>query len=404
MSLKDFCLILKLSKLIYIKQNNDLEMKLKDNSFLEAIFVLTGTIIGAGVLGIPKVISEVGAFVGCGYIIIIGLIIMMLNLCVGEIALRTKKRHELTGYAEKYLGKKAKSIMYFSMMFGVYGALVAYLIGIGKSIEAIIGGNFFLYSVIIFFVYSLLIYTGLKAIKRSELVFGILMFTFISLTCIFSLKHINLVNLLVSNFKWSNILLPYGTIFFAFIGSSAIPEIREILRKNEKKLKKAIILGSLIPLITYLIFALIVIGVTGLETTNIATIGLGNNIGSYMILLGNMFAIFSMTTSFLGLGLALKWVYECDYNLGSFKSSLLTCVVPLILFVGLYLFDKLDFLKVINITGAVTGGIEGFMIVLIYNAVKKKSERKPEYSMPHSKILGYTLMGLFILGIVYQFF
>ena len=72
--------------------------------------------------------------------------------------------------------------------------------------------------------------------------------------------------------------------------------------------------------IAYLLFALVVVGATGINTTQIATIGLGLLIGKHMILFGNLFAIFAMGTSFLTLGLALKEMYAYDYNLSNFKS------------------------------------------------------------------------------------
>ena len=63
--------------------------------------------------------------------------LLLVNLMAGEIVLRTKKQHQLTGYAEKYLGKWGKRLMMFSMAFSIYGALTAYLIGEGEVLKAI---------------------------------------------------------------------------------------------------------------------------------------------------------------------------------------------------------------------------------------------------------------------------
>ncbi len=69
-----------------------------------AVTTLIGTIIGAGVLGIPYVIAKSGFLYGSILIIAIGLAFLVLNLFVGEIVLRTKGQYQLTGYMEKYLG------------------------------------------------------------------------------------------------------------------------------------------------------------------------------------------------------------------------------------------------------------------------------------------------------------
>ena len=122
-----------------------------------------------------------------------------------------------------------------------------------------------------------------------------------------------------------------------------------------------------------------------------------------MSFIANLFAVLAMATSFLALGLALKWVFQYDYKLKHNLSTFLTCSVPLILFLVLYLLNRLDFIKTIGLTGAIAGGIDGLLIVLIFNKVKKLGERKPEYVIRRYKILNYILIAMFIFGIIYQF-
>jgi len=54
----------------------------------EAVFMITGMTIGAGILGLPYVVSQVGLIIGLIYIVVLGLVVMMLNLIIGEIAVR----------------------------------------------------------------------------------------------------------------------------------------------------------------------------------------------------------------------------------------------------------------------------------------------------------------------------
>ena len=85
--------------------------------------------------------------------------------------------------------------------------------------------------------------------------------------------------------------------------------------KNPKRLKKAIIIGTLIPIFLYLLFAFAVIAALGINTTEIATIGLGKFFGEIMVIFGNLFAVFAMTTGFFALGLGLKQMYNYDYKI-----------------------------------------------------------------------------------------
>lgn len=371
---------------------------MKQEGYFEAIAVLVGTVIGAGVLGIPYVVAKAGFITGAIMIAVIGLAILMTNLCLGEVILRTPGNHQLTGYAEKYLGKTGKKLMTFTMIFGIYGALIAYIIGEGEALSAIFGAPPIYFSLMFFAFMAFVIFVGLKMIKRLELVLSFIVLSIVLIISAFSFNRIDIANLMTFNIR--NVFIPYGVILFAFLGAAAVPEMKEVLVKQRKKLKKAIIIGSIIPFVAYLIFALVVVGATGLNTTQIATIGLGNLIGDYMIIFGNLFAIFAMGTSFLTLGLALKEMYDYDYNLSKTKAWLLTCFVPL----GLFLAGIKSFIATIGVTGSIAGGIEGILIITMFWKAKKLGKRKPEYTLNKTKIVGTLLITVFVLGIIYTIY
>ena len=106
-----------------------------------ALATLIGTMIGAGILGIPYVVMKSGFAIGLIHIFVIAFLIMITMLYLGEIALRTNHSFQLTGYAEKYLGKKGKLLMIAATVIGVYSALIAYLIGQGESLSHLIHGS-----------------------------------------------------------------------------------------------------------------------------------------------------------------------------------------------------------------------------------------------------------------------
>jgi tyrosine-specific transport protein len=365
---------------------------------LRATALLTGTVIGAGVLGIPYAIAKSGFLTGLLMIVIIGLAMLILNLFFGEVVLRTTGNHQLPGYAEKYLGKWGKHIAMFSLLFGIYGALIAYLIGEGQALSAIFGLNPLIFSLIFFTLVSIIVFKGLKAISKSEIYFLaiVLLLVLVISTITISSAKFNLANLVTFNIY--SILIPFGVILFAFRGLEAVPEMREYLIRDKKKLKKAILLGSLIPLVAYIIFAFATLGVTGLNTTEIVTTGLGESFGGGMIILGSLFAIFAMLTSFLTLALAMKEIFMFDYKLSSNKSWALTMFIPLIIFLS----GATSFIKVIGITGALAGGTEGILIVLMYWKAKKHGNRIPEFKLGKLHLIGLLIILLFIIGISYQ--
>ena len=362
---------------------------------LQSIAIITGSIIGAGILGLPFVFMQAGMWTGLLVLILLGIATLTVNLYVGEITLRTKEVHELVGYCQKYLGKHAKELMTIAMGVGIVGALVAYIIGVGEALGAIFSRDPFLFSVIYFLIMSAIIFYGIKSVSNSELVLGAIMFIFMILMLLFSIKHVNTSHLY--GFDIWKFFVPYGVILFSLIGASSIPEARVILMKNKKDLRKSIIIGSLIPIVFYGLFAVIILGVTGASTTEIATIGLGNFIGKHMILLGNLFAVFSMSTSFLALGLALKWVLKLDYGFSDFTSWGITCITPFIIF----LLGITSFIQAMWLVGSLMGGLEGILLILTFRAAKKKSERKPEYSLNYHGLLGWLLILVYAFGILY---
>lgn len=372
-----------------------------DKTFLKAIALLIGTIIGAGVLGLPYVFYKAGFWTGFLVIVVIGAALLLLHLYLGEITLRTKGRHQLTGYAEKYLGKWGKRIMTFSMLFGITGALVAYILGEGAALHALLGfGNSTMYSLIFFAIMAFFLFKGLKLIGESELWLNIVMIGVILVICIVSFFYMDFQN--IKTFDVKNFFIPYGIIIFAAIGTPAIPEAKEVLIKQRKMLKKTIIIGSLIPLALYLIFSFIIVGVVGsnFESFNpeqrIASVALGLIIGEKMNIFANLFAVVSMATSFLALGLALKWVFQFDYKMKQIYAWSLTCVIPL----AIALSGTTTFIKTLGLVGAVMGGLDSILIILMHKNAKKYGDREPEYSVTDHPLIGIILISIFVAGMV----
>lgn len=370
------------------------------SSYAKGVAILIGTIIGAGVLAIPYTVYKAGFWTGIIMILGLGIALVMLHLYLGEVALRTKQKHQLTGYAEKYLGGWGKKIMFASMLVGNYGALTAYIIGSGATLKSIFGGQEVLYSLMLFTILSVIVYKGLKAVGKSEFYMQavvILILVGMSVYALFFAKAENM-----TGFSFTKMFIPYGTIFFAFIGTSAIPEVREMLRREAKLMKKAILVGSIVPIVIYALFAIAVVAAVGPsfdglhENERIATVALGEILGEKINILGNLLATFTMTTSFLTIGLAMMWVYQYDFRIRKQTAWAITVFFPLVLALS----GMTSFIKTIGVVGAVAGGIEGILIVMMHKRAKKLGERKPEYSIKHYPILSYMLIALFVLGII----
>ena len=371
---------------------------MKDKTSLLAYASLIGTIIGAGVFGIPYVMSRSGILISLFYFLILGGVSLFLHLAFGEIVLRTKEKHRLIGYAQKYLGKKAKILITFSTLFGTIGALLAYIILGGDFLKIIfpVPLSTFQLSLILWAILSFFVLLGIKSIGWLEFFMNIGFLIAIFLVFLFSLPKIKISNFILADFK--NSVLPYGVILFSLIGWNAIPEIEGFL-KNKKNLKKVIVKAILICIIFYFLFGMIISGVTGRNTTPEAFRGLVGILGTKIMILGGIFGLLAVSSSFLILASYLKNALIFDYNFSYFPAFLVACFSPLILF----LMGIREFISVVAVVGSLVGLVEGIVITFIYKRAKKSGDRTPEYSLKIPTPLIYLAIIILSLGTITHF-
>ncbi|MFA6104986.1 MAG: aromatic amino acid transport family protein [Patescibacteria group bacterium] len=369
----------------------------------EAVFMITGMTIGAGVLAIPYAVAQVGLLTGIAYIAALGLIIMFLNLMIGEIASRTKEPMQLAGFAGKYLGSWAKYFLSFIFLFSAFGTLLVYVIGEGTSLAAVFGGSPTLWSVVFWSVGSFLIWGGLKRIKSIDKLFGIIIMGIITGLSLYLLPRFNFAEL--SYFDGSQIFFPLGVILFALHASPAISEAHALLPNRARDFRRALILGTIIPILLYIIFTIAVVGFTGAETSEIATIGLGVALGPFIGVMANVFAVLAMSTGFIGLGTALRETLSWDLKVPDKGSLFLVVSVPLILF----LFGIRSFISVLDVVGTVGIAFEGIIMGWVYLRARKGSDALPEsYLSPrHPLLISFPVIAFFgslLLFSFYRFF
>lgn len=372
---------------------------MKRNSHWYTIATIVGTTVGVGMFGIPIVFAKAGFGIGVLFLAILTAIVILLNLMYGEVVLRTQARHQLIGYAEKYLGPVSKRFLLFTLVFSVYGALLAYVIISGTFLSNFFSFYFYVspttLSYIFFILASLMILAGLRAVAWFDL--GMLVFfcVVVASIMIFGVRHINLHNYILWGKEYW--FLPFGVIFFALSGASAIPLAREIITGNEMRFKKSIILGTLIPAVLYLILTFFVVGVSGETTSPDAISGLSSSLGEKIVFLGSIFGFLAVSTSFLGMGVSLKESFQYDFKLKKSTAWLLVILPPLLLF---YL-GMNNFIDVIGVVGGVALSLEGIFLLFLYLKAKKLGDREPEYSLSVPRAAIYLLVVVFAFAIVY---
>ena len=379
-----------------------MHLPLTDKKFLHATAVLIGTMVGVGIFGIPFSFAKAGFWIGFGFLLLTGAMTVIFNLLFAEVVLRTEGKHQLVGYTDIYLGPFFKRVVLLTNLVGIYGALLAYIIIAGEFLKNIFSQFFYLsplsYNVIFFFAASVLLPFGFRTIAWVEFFLTALFIGVVFIIFGAGAPQIQLANLATGeSFFW---FLPYGVLLFAFAGLTSIPIQREVLRGQEHQFKSSILLAVTLVGALYLLFAFTVVGVSGEVTTPDALSGLFEFLGEKVILLGSLFGVLAITTSYLMLGTALRDIFRLDYSIRRIPAVLLVVLPPFILFLG----GLRMFIDVISLVGSVAIGLESIVLLFVFRKAKRDGSRVPEYTLHLPSWLVYLLILLFSLGIIYAIF
>ena len=377
-------------------------MKGQIKIFLRASSIIVGTIVGVGIFALPYAFAQTGFFIGLALLFFFAAVFLYLHLLYGEVVLRTRRKKRLVGYAKKYLGQWGKITASTAALFGLLGAQLAYLIIGGKFLSLLFEktpspAHTWLFMIIFSLAGSLVMLKNSRAIAKVELLMSIFLIALIFLIFGAAAPKIETENFLYLH--PSNAFLAYGVILFSLSGTIAIPETIEYLKKKKNhNFKNAIIFGTLLPVSLYILFVIATLGVAGRNISESAIDSLSGLLGNNVFLIGLIFGVLAVFTSFITVGINLVKILWYDYRMSKFISWFLISIMPLVLFT----LGFRHFINIIGIVGSVMGGINGILIILIYQKARKNGDEEPAYNIGLPKLLKWLLFAVFILGIFYQ--
>jgi len=363
-----------------------------NKNFWLAVFSLVGTTIGAGIFSLPYAFFKSGFVIGFFELIVLVAVVLLIQLIIGEIALRAKGRKRFIAYAEEYLGDKWKPLVMLSVLLSGFGVLLVYILLAGRFLSSLAGLDVFSSSMIFFVIWFLAILAKPRLFGKAELIFGLSVIFLVVLILTLNLGNINFDNFKGLNF--ANFLLPYGVILFAISGYYVIPEMEDILGAAKPRLGRAIFYGTLIPPVVYLFFIFIVLGISGSLTSPDAISGLAQALNSKLILaVGSLLGLLAVSQASLSYGVYIKETLWYDLKFKKWAAWLLTGIIPL----SLFLLGVRNFVVVISLVGALFFGFQTLVVLLIHQRIKKATE-KPAYEICLPRFAYYLIGALAVLG------
>ncbi|ASY78624.1 tyrosine transporter TyrP [Pectobacterium polaris] len=322
------------------------------NRTLGSIFIVAGTTIGAGMLAMPLATAGVGF--GTTLMILIGLWALM---CYSALLLVEVYQHQpsntgLGTLAKIYLGRWGQWITGFSMLFLMYALTAAYISGAGELLASSIsqwsGYSLPLSAGILLFT---LVAGGVVCIGTSSVdLFNRILFSGKVLMLVIMLAvmvpHIQRVNLLTLPLQQGLTLSALPVILTSFGFHGSIPSIVHYMGGDSRKLRRIFLIGSVIPLIAYIFWQLVMLGSLSSSTFNAILAdqaGLNGLMQAIRTLVASphvelavhLFADLALATSFLGVALGL-FDYLADLFkrknsiIGRAQTGLLTFIPPLV--------------------------------------------------------------------------
>lgn len=365
-----------------------------DKKTFDAVATLTGTIIGAGFFSLPYVASQTGLPLMLGFFAFTGGLVLVIHLVFSQVALETPDFARLPGFARQHLGRWGETLAMVSSAVGTYGSLLAYLVLGGVFLTNLVGpfwgGGPGFYGLLYFGLAAIFVYFGIRPIAKIDLADIVALSVILVVILFFGRPFFRVENLLVQTTDGpGRFFLAYGPLLFSLWGATMIPEIEEMLGEQKKKtLKKVVLVSWLISLLFYLAFTVLILGITGRQTTPDAFGGLAGFLGQGIASLGLILGLITVFTSFIALGLTLEKIYRYDLKMAKLPAFGLVAVVPLVLF----LLGGRDFVKIISFIGGGLLGIEGTLILLMYRKLH-----------PQKRWI-YPLILVFLSGLAYETF
>ncbi|MCA9397716.1 hypothetical protein KC573_02705 [candidate division WWE3 bacterium] len=363
-----------------------------------ALFTLVGTTIGAGILALPYTFMQSGLLYGVAHLLVVLVLTLLMNLTYAEILVDIRGKHQLAGYVNIFLGSKGKYLATIALVVGAYGALLAYTTQSGVFLNTLFPSiSAQTFSVLFYGFVVAVTLMNLKFFSMIELAMVLSLLALMSIIVSLGIPQMSVDNLSTVGRSLEHILLPYGVLLFAFSGYSVLPEIGRITQYDPSLLKKAILGGTGLVALVYLGFSTVVLGVSGQGTSQDGITGLLPFLETHIVQMGIVIGVLAIGTSFISMGHVLRDLYQEDLSLSGPLAWFLAVYPSLLLFLA----GQLSFVRILEFTGALTVGLSGILLFIMYIMLSKDPKR--EFSVIKvPRTIMYIAMVIFASGVLYE--
>ena len=234
---------------------------------------------------------------------------------------------------------------------------------------------------------------GLKAVGVSEKIAVTVIFILIGILAVSSFTAIR-NPLPVSGSSLNAALAFFGMAMFALSAFFSIPQAVEGLGKDRKKIKKAVFFGLFNNFILIIVISVCAL-MASTEITEVAMVGWSRGIGAWAQIIGGVFTILAMLTTYWSISLALGSIVQEQFGFNTKVCWLLATLPSLCL----ALFNLGGFLEFMRMAGGLIAIIVAVMVVPAYKNARAEVEgtilgKIDTAAVEALIIIAYILMGV----------
>lgn len=394
-------------------------MKTSSSRLFGGVLLVAGTTIGAGMLAIPISTGMAGFLPTLALFILYWLLMSYTALCFLEVTLAMKEREtNLISMAQRTLGKWGAAFTWVLYLFLLYALTTAYIAGSGPVINESLKALFNVSlpewgsAIPLLMIFGICVYQGTRSVDLVNRILMIGLTVAFFAMIVFLAPHVD--QALLSHSDWSYLPIGLSVVATSFGFHIIIPSLSVYMKRDAVALRKVILIGSFIPVVVYIIWEILALGIIPLEGTAGIRAGYcqGSN-GAVLIasavesssffVLANLFSFFAIVTSFLGVSLSLSDFLADGLKIKKTRRGRLLLYtmtfIPPVLFT---LLDPRAFLTALEFAG--TYGVVvllGFLPALMVWAARYWRGIQSDYQVSGGRVmLGLTMLATVAIVIV----
>lgn len=284
-------------------------------STLGGTLIIAGTSIGAGMLGLPSLTGPAGFLPSLAVLFVCWLFMTITGLLYAELALHFRNDANLLTMARRTLGRRGKIVTWGVYLFFFYSLLVAYFVGGGNLVHDLMSESSVTASIVLFALILLpVIAVGHRLVDPlNKLCMAGLFAAYFGFVVV-GASHVEISNLTYQNWGLASSALPIAFTAFGYQGS--IPTLASWMHYDKKKLRFAIVCGTCLTLLVYILWQWLILGIVPVDGPNglLDTVQAGRDAvhplqfftqNGVVYQIARLFAFFAIATSFLGVGIGL---------------------------------------------------------------------------------------------------